>query len=191
MKASRNLLLIYLATFLILSYFYNTKNECSKQVKACFFSLSSYFSNMKNMCSKQAVGYFLVYSSLISIVRLMFCHEKCVLLIPYYRNFRKLLWKDTFSFLKQITRYFGERLLFSLFIDFYKHFLSNDKKQATGYSVLLCMFKVSEMLLLIHQVNKSIYLKDRIFISVGGLVVMALSLYIKSWLLKSAQTCFL
>ena len=36
------------------------------------------------------------------------------------------------------------------------HFLSNDKNQLSGYSVLLCALKEIERMLLIYQVNRYI-----------------------------------
>ena len=75
--------------FSLSSYFSHTKNVCSKQAGAAFNLLSD-FCNTKNVCLKKAGGCFLVYSSLTSIVRLMFCHEKCGMLDQYCTNFRKL-----------------------------------------------------------------------------------------------------
>ena len=66
------------------------------------FSLLSYYCDTKNVYSKQVGGGGgwgeggLVYLSLISIVRLMFCHEKFGRLNQYCTNYEKLLRAGAF-----------------------------------------------------------------------------------------------
>ena len=75
--------LVYQATFLI-------QKNCVQNNRGLLFNLLSYLCHKKNVCLKQAGGCFLVHSSLISIVRLMYCHEKFGMLNQYCINFRKL-----------------------------------------------------------------------------------------------------
>ena len=61
LKASRNLLfLVYSATFLILSYFCNTKNVCPKNAEGCFLGYWSTFVTQKCVF-KTSWGCFLGY----------------------------------------------------------------------------------------------------------------------------------
>ena len=61
--------------FSLLSYFFNTKNMCSKQAENCFLVYSATFVIQKHVCSNQAGGCFLGYSVTFAI-RKMYVQNK-------------------------------------------------------------------------------------------------------------------